>query len=157
MSDWKGPEMDGDPPLDVVREQRVGVRTALDGLERALAAPSVGRAKEWCAAVRERADALSDAFAIHVLVTECDGGLFDDVLAHAPRLANQVIRLRDEHHRITAGLAAVGDAAAGLDPDGAVDAVRDGALQVMGAIVRHRNAGSSLLYEAYYVDIDAAD
>ena len=66
MSDWKGPEMDGDPPLEAVREQRVGVRTALDGLERALAAPSVGRAKEWCAAVGERADALSDAFAIHV-------------------------------------------------------------------------------------------
>jgi hypothetical protein len=149
--------MDNDPSLEAVREQRVGVRTALDGLERALAAPSAGRAKEWCGAVRDRAETLSDAFTIHVVVTERQGGLFDDVLAHAPRLANQIGRLRDEHEQITAGLAAVDEVAAGRDPEDAIGPVRDAALEVMGAIVRHRNAGSSLLYEAYFVDIDAAD
>ena len=149
--------MDIDPSLEAVREQRVGVRTALDGLERALAAPSAGRAKEWCAAVRERAETLGDAFTVHVVVTERQGGLFDDVLAHAPRLANQIGRLREEHHQIRAGLDAVDEIATGRDPEEAVGPVRDAALEVMGAIVRHRNAGSSLLYEAYFVDIDAAD
>jgi hypothetical protein len=149
--------MDSDTSLEAVREQRVGVRTALDGLERALAAPSSGRAKEWCAAVRDRAETLGHAFAIHVLVTERQGGLFDDVLAHAPRLANQIGRLRDEHGQIKASLAAVDETVASRDPEDAVGPVREAALEVMGAIVRHRNAGSSLLYEAYFVDIDAAD
>ena len=149
--------MDSDTSLEAVREQRIGVRTALDGLERALAAPSSGRAKEWCAAVCERTETLAHAFAIHVLVTERQGGLFDDVLAHAPRLANQIGRLRDEHGQITGGLATVDEIAAARDPEDAVEPVREAALEVMGAIVRHRNAGSSLLYEAYFVDIDAAD
>ena len=149
--------MDSDPSLEAVREQRVGVRTALDGLERALAAPSAGRAKEWCSEVRRRTETLGDAFAIHVLVTERQGGLFQDVLTHAPRLANQVGRLREEHQQIQAALAAVDEIAARRDPEDAVPPVRDAALEVMGAIVRHRNAGSSLLYEVYFVDIDAAD
>jgi hypothetical protein len=140
------------PSLEAVREQRLGVRTALDGLERAVAAPSTGRVKEWAGTVAERASLLADAFANHVLVTERGGGLFDDVTAHAPRLANQIAHLRDEHGEITAALAAVKEGA-GQDPD----ALRDASLSVMGAIVRHRNAGSSLLYEAYFVDIDAAD
>lgn len=145
------------PSLAAVREQHVGVRTALDGLERALAAPSAGRAKAWCATVRDRSVSLGQAFANHVRVTERPGGLFDDVTAHAPRLTHQISRLRDEHGEIADGVAAVSEAAADGDADSVVDTVREAALQVMGAIVRHRNAGSSLLYEAYFVDIDAAD
>jgi hypothetical protein len=91
-----------------------------------------------------------------VRVTEAPGGVFDDTLAAAPRLANQVGRLRREHIEIADGLDRVTVTAAGLD-DPAVDATREESLAVMGAIVRHRSAGSSLLYEAYFVDIDAAD
>ena len=146
-----------DPPLDAVRRQRKGVRTALDGLELALAAPSSGRAKEWIAGVEERVTALAAAWANHVTVTEQPAGLFDDVLAHAPRLAGRISRLRQEHVDIAAGLDAVGGAGAGTDPEADVSSVGEAALASMGAIVRHRNSGSSLLYEAYFVDIDASD
>jgi len=146
-----------DPPLEAVRRQRRGVRTALDGLELALASPSAGRAKEWLAGVQERVDALAAAWANHVTVTEEPSGLFDDVLAHAPRLAGRISRLRQEHVDIATGLAAVGSAGPGGDPEADVAAVGEAALASMGAIVRHRTSGSSLLYEAYFVDIDAAD
>ena len=143
--------------LDAVRRQRVGVRTALDELERALAAPSAGRAKDWTSMVCERTAALAAAFANHVTVTEEPAGLFDDILAHAPRLAGRITRLRNEHVEIAARLSAVELAALNEDPEEEVEAVRDATLAVMGAVVRHRSAGSSLLYEAFFVDIDAAD
>jgi hypothetical protein len=159
-----GSDVDNDPvvneqgaSLAAVRLQRIGVRTALDGLELALAAPSAGRANDWIRTVGERASALSAAFTNHVLVTERPAGLFDDITAHAPRLANQISRLRDEHVEIAAALAAIPEPANSEDPNHAVSAVREASLAVMGAIVRHRNAGSSLLYEAYFVDIDASD
>jgi len=148
-----------DERLDAVRRQRAGVRAALDALELALAAPSAGRADEWLATVGERAGSLRAAFAEHVRVTEAPGGVFEDCMARAPRLANQVDRLRREHLEITLALGQVPSAAAasGDAGDAAVDATRESALAAMGAIVRHRSAGSSLLYEAYFVDIDAAD
>ena len=145
-----------DERLDAIRRQRFGVRAALDALELALAAPAAGRAKEWLTTVTERARSLGEAFSEHVRVTEAPGGVFDDALAAAPRLANQVGRLRREHVEIADGLDRVAVAAAGLD-DPAVDTTREQALAVMGAIVRHRSAGSSLLYVAYFVDIDASD
>ena len=144
-----------DERLDAIRKQRVGVRAALDGLELALAAPAAGRPKEWLGTVTERADALAAAFGEHIRVTEAPGGVFDDCVGRAPRLANQVAGLRREHVEITEALGRVTSAVGGGDAD--VEAARDGALAVMGAIVRHRSAGSSLLYEAYFVDIDAAD
>ena len=146
-----------DPSLDAVRRQRKGVRTALDALERALAAPSSGRAAEWRSGVDERVAALAEAWGAHAAVTEQPGGLFDDVVARAPRLAGRVARLRQEHVDVAAQLAAISQAGSGGDPDADVAAVGEAALATMGAIVRHRNTGSSLLYEAYFVDIDAAD
>jgi hypothetical protein len=160
----RGPHVDadrvaGEPTvsLDVVRRQRVGVRTALDDLERALAAPSAGRTKDWTSTVRERTAALAAAFANHVAVTEQPAGLFDDILDREPRLAGRITRLRHEHVEIAARLSDVERAAQHEDPEQEVEAVRDATLAVMGAVVRHRSAGSSLLYEAYFVDIDASD
>jgi hypothetical protein len=145
-----------DERFDGIRRQRFGVRAALDALELALAAPAAGRAKEWLTTVTERVDSLAGSFGEHVRVTEAPGGVFDDAVAHAPRLANQVARLRREHVEITDALTRAADAAAGTG-EAAVDAAREAALGVMGAIVRHRSAGSNLLYEAYFVDIDASD
>jgi len=145
-----------DERLDAIRRQRFGVRAALDALELALAAPSAGRPKEWLTNVTERTRSLAVVFGEHIRVTEAPGGVLEDTVATAPRLANQVARLRRDHVGITDGLTQVASAAAGADDD-AVDATRDASLAVMGAIVRHRSAGSNLLYEAYFVDIDASD
>src|SRR3974390_332153 len=93
-----------DERLDAIRKQRVGVRAALDALELALAAPTAGRPAEWMATVTERAEALAAAFAEHIRVTEAPGGVFDDCVGRAPRLANQVARLRREHVEIADAL-----------------------------------------------------
>jgi hypothetical protein len=145
-----------DERLDAVRRQRSGVRAALDGLELAIAAPAAGRPDEWLARVAERAASLAGAFAEHVRVTEAPGGVLDDCVARAPRLSNQITRLRREHVEITHALARVSEEASGAG-NAAVEAAREAGLAVMGAIVRHRSAGSNLLYEAYLVDIDASD
>ncbi len=143
--------------LEAVRHGRRGVRAALGELERAVAAPSAGRSKEWILTVTERMQALREAFSHHVVVTEGRDGLFEEIMGHAPRLARKVDRLRDDHVGISEELDAAAATEAGSDPDGQVDAVREAALSVMGHVVRHRHAGSSLVYEAYFVDIEAAD
>jgi len=138
--------------LDAIRRQRFGVRSALGELEGAVAAPAAGRPKEWVANVVDRAISLRAAFDEHITVTEGSGGLFDEVLGQAPRLSNQVNKLRAEHSTIGAGL----DALIGA-PANEVGDVRAAAVRVMGELVHHRSDGSSLIYEAYFVDIDAAD
>ncbi len=139
--------------LDAIRRRRKGVRAALDELERAVAAPATGRAEEWRRAVIDRLELLREAFTHHVVVTEGRDGLFEEIMTQAPRLAHQVDKLRGEHQAIGDALTRV---LADRDAED-IEALREAVLQVMGAVVRHRHAGSGLVYEAYFVDIDAAD
>lgn len=139
--------------LDDVRRQRSGVRLALDDLERALTAPSAGREAEWAAGVVQRVGDMQRAFAEHIDVTERPGGLFEEVVAAAPRLSHKVGRLRDEHLAIRGDLDALAATKTGDD----ISAFREAVVQAMGRVVRHRSEGSDLIYEAYFVDIDAAD
>jgi hypothetical protein len=143
--------------LDAVRERRRGLRSALDELERAVAAPSSGRPKEWAAGVVQRAEALQDAFREHVEVTEGRDGLFDEIVGHAPRLAPRVDKLRADHRVVAAGLAEVLEELPAIDPDQDVEDLKERVIAVMGSIVRHRHVGASLVYEAYFVDVEAAD
>lgn len=135
--------------LDAVRRQRSGVRLALDDLERAVTAPSAGREREWADQVQRRVAEMKAAFGEHIAVTESAGGLFEEVVEAAPRLAHKVAKLRDEHVTISADLDALATAP--------VAELREAAVQVMGRVVRHRSEGSDLIYDAYFVDIDAAD
>jgi hypothetical protein len=87
-------------------------------------------------------------------VTEAAGGLYEEILENAPRLANRVKRLRREHADITAAIRS-GSAetqAATQDP-GRVEALRDHAVRLLADLVRHRKRGLDLVYEAYHVDI----
>jgi hypothetical protein len=143
--------------LDAVRRRRQGMRAALVELEGAVAAPSAGRVDEWTAAVLRRVTALKEAFDHHVAVTEGPDGLFEEVIAEAPLLANRIAKLRDDHHAIDDALAACFSPGISLDPESQVAVLRDAAVDAMTIVVRHRHAGASLVYEAYFVDIEAAD
>jgi hypothetical protein len=143
--------------LDEVRRRREGVRAAVDELERALAAPAAGRPKEWSARVQGQIAALRRAWAHHVNVTEAEGGLFEQVVVQAPRLDPQIQKLRKDHLSVDEALTEMAGRRAGDDPDADAAELGELALAVMGRIVRHRNQGAGLLYEAYCVDIDAAD
>ena len=92
-------------------------------------------------------------FAVHVEVTEAPGGLYQEILENAPRLANRVARFRREHTEITEGIRrGLAQRASATDPD-AVQALRDHSVRLFADLVRHRKRGLDLVYEAYHVDI----
>jgi hypothetical protein len=144
------PEDDG---LSDVRRRRAELRESLDALERALAAPAPGRIEEWTAGVRAALAALSREFRSHIKITEGRDGLYEGVLTTAPRLAKAVTRLQTEHGEISAyldDLRACVDTVVG--EEGVTD-VRELGVALFTRMVRHRQRGADLVYEAYASDI----
>jgi hypothetical protein len=157
MSDAAPSQPTPSDPLAEIRRRRRGVRAALDALEHSVAAASSGREPEWIAGVVERLRDLQSAFAHHVALTEGPGGLFEEVMEHAPRLAHQIAMLGNEHVAISDALDSgmdLGKSASGRE--GAAE-IREAAIDVMSQVTRHRHSGAGLVYEAYNVDIEAAD
>jgi hypothetical protein len=140
--------------LEAAKGQRLSLRRAIAGLEEALAAsedPDGLRAlPERLAPALER---LQEVFAVHVEVTEAPGGLYQEILENAPRLANRVTRFRREHVEITEGIRRdLAACATAGDPE-AAQALRDHSVRLFADLVRHRKRGLDLVYEAYHVDI----
>jgi hypothetical protein len=140
--------------LEAAKGQRLSLRRAIAGLEGALAAsedPDGLRAlPERLAPALER---LQEVFAVHIEVTEAPGGLYQEILENAPRLANRVTRFRREHAEITEGIRRdLADCATAADPE-AAQALRDHSVRLFADLVRHRKRGLDLVYEAYHVDI----
>jgi hypothetical protein len=151
------PSVSSRSELDAVRVRRAELRDSLDALERALAGPASGRAVIWGESVHESAAALADDFGAHVDVTEGPGGLHQAILAGDLRLANAVRALTDEHGQIAAEIAGlVVDSAAPVTP-GDVDGLRERGTTLIGHLIRHRQRGADLIYEAYQTDLGGAD
>jgi hypothetical protein len=76
-------------------------------------------------------------------------------LAQAPRLSSAVNRLQHEHAEIARALDEVDRRLDDpmSDGDAWVEAIRDAAITLMGLLVRHRQRGADLVYEAYDVEI----
>jgi hypothetical protein len=131
--------------LHAAEQQRLSLRRAIAGLEDALAAPS-----PWPEPLTGALEQLRDVWAVHVEVTEGPGGLYEEILEHAPRLANRVNRLRREHLKLADGIrAGIADVHAAADPEG----LRDRMVRLFADLTRHRKRGLDLTYEAYDVDI----
>ena len=90
------------------------------------------------------------------MVTEQADGLYDEILERAPRLAGNVRRLREEHPEIQEG---IGHMLGRLEhveiggEDWPVDKARDDLQRFIGSVIRHRQRGADLVWEAYNVDI----
>jgi hypothetical protein len=141
--------------LEAARARRGELHRALLDLEQALAGAARGRAQAWADSVRATLDRVHEAFDAHIDVTEGADGLYQEVLAEAPRLSGAVNRLQHEHTDIVRALAEV-DARLDdpmSDPDAWVEPIRDAAISLMGLLVRHRQRGADLIYEAYDVEI----
>jgi len=144
-----------DDHLHEVRERRAGLRAAVGRLEAALAAPSRGRATQWAKELAVEIDDLADALELHITITEAPDGLLADVMHTAPNLVPRVERIRHDHTTLRH---LVADARASLpDDDDGVAAARDRVVELLTGVVRHRHLGSELVYDAYNVDIEAAD
>lgn len=140
--------------LDAALLRRDELLQAIGRLEAILASPAARSA--WLDDVRGSIKGLRDAFAIHVSVTEGEEALFEEIVDAAPRLANQVDALRRDHTEIDAAIQDAMHAVEDSDtPDPAV--VRTKLTGVLGHLVRHRQQGADLLYEAYQVDVGGVD
>ena len=140
--------------LDGARSRRLALGDAADLIEDLIARP--GSDPRWTLRVADAVQGLDRAFRSHVDEVETDGGLLPQVRREAPRLANGVQRMVDEHVSITAELEEVaalirsgaGDCGAEL-----VEEIREAVGEVLRSISRHRQRGADLVYEAYNVDI----
>lgn len=143
--------------LAAVRERRAELRESLSALEQALASPAVGRPLIWGERVRSVLVELADDFREHIEVTEGPDGLHQAILAGDLRLTNAVDALTGEHHRIADALA---DLVSATEPPvtmSDVAGVRDQATTLLTQLIRHRQQGADLIFEAYATDIGGGD
>jgi hypothetical protein len=131
--------------------RRRDMEERLVALERALAAATA--ASGWSEAVREKLVELNDALIRHVVAVEATDGLLDEIVSTAPRLANSVQLMRDDHGRLAARIERLINEARILSPDG----LRDDAVGLLHEMMLHRQRGSDLVYEAFSRDIGGLD
>ncbi len=137
-----------------LRRRRAELRDSMDAVERALSAPApTGLHARWAERVHAALLELSGDFREHLAVTEGPDGLYRDLTRKAPRLAGQVSRLVQDHVTIGERLEGLLSLMA-LPPSGPEAVrVRELGTELLGTIVRHRQRGADLVYEAYEVDI----
>jgi hypothetical protein len=143
--------------LAAAKGQRLSLRRAIAGLEQALTQAPAAAGEEpgaWLARLGDTLTHLDEVFAVHVQVTEGAGGLYDEIVENAPRLANRVKRFRREHADIGGAIRrGIAESKAASRDAGEVEALRDHAVRLLADLVRHRKRGLDLVYEAYHVDI----
>jgi hypothetical protein len=148
------------PALGEARKKRRTLHDALVRLEMAISSPASGRIPEWATQVTKDLVGVRDAFHQHIEVTERSGGLYQEIMDRAPRLTNTIERLREEHPAIqttiTTTLARVEGGEIGSD-GWPLEKARDDLQRLIGGVVRHRQKGADLVWEAYNVDIGGTE
>ena len=143
--------------LDAVRVRRDRLYEAILGLEQALATPAGDHPKEWALLLAAPIENLRAVLDSHIEGTEGGDGLFAQIRDDAPHLLHAVERLRNDHQPMVANAAALAGALSGVHDEDTVDAVRTQALQLMRQLLEHRHLGAEVVYDAYAVDVSAAD
>lgn len=144
------------PALKEAARRRRTLHEGLVALEVAISSPAAGRIPDWTSQVAKEMTAVRDAWDQHIDGTEKPGGLYEEIVATSPRLAGTVDRLRNEHPEITK---AVGEMLARLEEveigglPWPLDDARDDLQRFLGLMIRHRQKGADLVWEAYNVDI----
>lgn len=135
--------------------RRADLHHALVEVERSISSPAAGRLEAWTGDVVKRLSILLDSIGEHIEVTERPEGLYEEILHRAPRLSLQVDRLRAEHPALRAGTAELIERlqSTTIGPGWPVDDARDDAQRLLGKIVKHRQQGADLVWEAYNLDI----
>ena len=148
------------PALGEARKRRQTLHDAIVQLEMAISSPAAGRMDDWRGQVTKDMVGVRDAFDQHIIVTEKPGGLYEEIMERAPRLAGTVKRLQDEHPTIEASIAkllARLEAGEVNNDTWPLDRARDDLQRLIGAVVRHRQKGADLVWEAYNVDIGGTE
>jgi len=149
------PDDDVSPTLAETARRRADLRDALMDVEQAISRPAVGREPEWTKGVVLRLEGLAHAIEEHVEITERPEGLYDEISTKAPHLATKIDRLREEHPvlRDRTQVLLTKLQTTPIGPAWPLDEARDDLQRLLGQIVRHRQLGSDLVWEAYNLDI----
>ena len=144
--------------VQAARIGRAGLHDALVEVETAISAPVPGRVDLWRSTLHEALIMLDAAFERHLAITEGGGGLFEEIMASSPHLAHAVDEIRAEHRTIGDRIGEVMISTRSMDPvPWAATAVREQALGVLEALIRHRQRGADLVYDAYTIDIGGSE
>ena len=125
-------------------------------LELAISSPAAGRIPEWTTLVTKGLTAVRDAWDQHVDTTEKPDGLYEEIVTTSPRLAGTVDRLRSEHPDITEAVGRMLERMEQVEVGGVawpLEDARDDLQRFIGKVIRHRQRGADLVWEAYNVDI----
>lgn len=149
---------DANSAVAAARRVRAGLHNALIQLEAAVAAPVPGRVPLWSGNVHEALIMLRAAFERHLAITEGGGGLIDQIMSSSPHLAHAVDEIRSEHREIRGQIDDTAEQTRMMDPvEVAADDVRDHVMKLFDALVRHRQKGSDLVYDAFTIDIGGSE
>ncbi len=152
-------ELEVTPTLEEAGRRRADLYQAILGLEQAAARPAVGREEQWVEGVIEALEQLEGEIVDHIEITQRHDGLYAEIVDAAPRLSGKVQLLRDEHPEMqeaTSGLKARLTTAQSSDAL-SVGEARDEIQHVLGRLVKHRQLGADLVWEAYSRDIGGVD
>ena len=139
--------------LEELRHRRAELRESMGALEDALAAPATGDPARWAQRVHVALVELAGDFREHIEITEGPGGLYRDLLTSSPRLSDAVARLTREHGLMSAQVDGLMARVTVPDVIEGVDSVRELGTALLGRLVRHRQQGADLVFEAYEFDI----
>ncbi len=141
------------PFPEALRQHRAELRESMSALEYALASPAIAGQARWVQRVHAALVELSGDFSAHVDITEGPDGLYRDLLKTSPRLSDAVASLTREHAQIQGQVDDLLSRVATPDVIEDLGRVRDLGTALLGTLVRHRQRGSDLVFEAYEVDI----
>lgn len=134
-------------PYLEAQARREEMEERIAALERALAAAT--GASGWASSVQFRLVDLRGALAAHVVAVEAPDGLLAEIVDGAPRLANAVQRMKDDHAALAEEIDSLVESALTVEPA----TLRERGLELMRDMVLHRHRGSDLVYEAFARDI----
>ena len=138
--------------LERVRAHRAELRESVQAVDDALASP-IARGGAWRERVRAALAELSHDFEDHIRLTEGPGGLYESVRDGDPRLGGRVRRLMREHQRYREDLSAYLTVLEHAGTMADLPVFREEVTTLMGQLVRHRQKGADLVFEAYDVDL----
>ena len=139
--------------LEELRRHRAELRESMSALEDALAAPAAADQGRWAQRTHVALVELSGDFREHIDITEGPDGLYRNLLETSPRLSGPVANLTREHALIGGQVDSLLVRVMAPDVAEDVDGVRDLGTALLGRLVRHRQRGSDLIFDAYALDI----
>ena len=142
--------------LDAVRRRRAELHESIAMLQSALAdepdSPVV-----WGERVQQEVARLALDFVEHIDVTEGVGGLHETIVDSAPRLRRKVDQLTAEHDELEMDITELAQAAEAPVMARDVETIKVKATMLLDRLIKHRQRGADLVYEAFEQDLGAGD